>query len=186
MSVMLKTIEEVNQISNYVETQINKKDKNKILDRKLACDKIIEIVELSPHYKKRKSNMSMETPEDYFGRMVWYLYVANVTAYNLQYKQNISIDFSEGLPFDVAPNKITKTDELVSEMRSLLYNIFTNDGNVFVEDGWVATFTNVIKFLELVCDKNISPEKIELVELSEAVGFKYDKGYTGIKLSELC
>tara|TARA_R110002020_G_scaffold96958_1_gene231621 strand:+ start:9128 stop:9682 length:555 start_codon:yes stop_codon:yes gene_type:complete len=184
---MLKSKAEISQISDYVETQINLKEiHEKDWSKKLACDKIMEIIELSPHYKKRKSNMSMETPEQYFGRMIWYLYVANVTAYNLQYRETQSPVYDDLTESEHWTNIITKTDELVSEMRSLLYNVFTNDGNVFVADGWVETFTNVIKFLELVVEKNIAPEKIELVELEEAVGFKYDKGYTGIKLTELC
>ncbi|QDP67603.1 MAG: hypothetical protein GOVbin568_42 [Prokaryotic dsDNA virus sp.] len=66
-------------------------------------------------------------------RAIWYGYVANLTAYNLQYRENIPIDYKTEDVFDECEDRIG----------SLLYNIYTNDGNCFLEDRWVAVLKDI-------------------------------------------
>ena len=65
-----------------------------------------------------------------FARSVWYSYVSNVTAYNLQYEEKELIDF-DGWNSD---EKFTDPEKLTNELGSLLYNIYTNDGNYFMPE----------------------------------------------------
>jgi len=66
-------------------------------------------------------------------RAIWYGYVANLTAYNLQYRENIPIDYETEDVFDECEDRIG----------SLIYNIYTNDGNCFLEDRWVAVLNEI-------------------------------------------
>ena len=77
--------------------------------------------------------------EDFIARAVWYGYIANVTAYNVQYQENEKIDFDlEG------EEDYDTLDEAINRLGSLIYNSFTNDGNSFLMDKWM----NVLKAIE--------------------------------------
>ena len=78
---------------------------------------------------KEASTIANSLPEK-FARSVWYTYVSNVTAYNLQYQEKQLIDF-DGWDTD---EKISDPEELVRELGSLLYNAYTNDGNYFMPE----------------------------------------------------
>ena len=80
-----------------------------------------------------------------FGRVMWYLYVANVTAYSLQYQEQTPIFTKE-----VAADKYKPMafDEAAAGYGSLMYNIFTNDGNYFLGEPWYSYAEAIDKFLE--------------------------------------
>ena len=82
---------------------------------------------------------------DSFGRVLWYLYVANVTAYSLQYQEQTPIFTKE-----VAADKYKPMafDEAAAGYGSLMYNIFTNDGNYFLGEPWYSYAEAIDKFLE--------------------------------------
>ena len=62
-------------------------------------------------------------------RAVWYAYVSNVTAYNLQYQEDAVIDF-KGWE-DAGEETLTREDAL-EQLRGLDYNAYTNAGNCFM------------------------------------------------------
>tara|TARA_R110002012_G_scaffold22121_1_gene77076 strand:- start:6874 stop:7260 length:387 start_codon:yes stop_codon:yes gene_type:complete len=75
-------------------------------------------------------------------RAIWYGYIANVTAFNVQYKQNCNIDYSksdDNTEFD-------SMDDAMSVLSSLIYNVFTNDGNFFLN-------TDYLDLLKAIIDK---------------------------------
>jgi hypothetical protein len=75
-------------------------------------------------------------------RAIWYGYVGNVTCYNLQYEENIEIDFDWEIKFEMTEK------EALSELNSLMYNIYTNDGNCFVQQKWIDLIKGVIERLD--------------------------------------
>ena len=77
-------------------------------------------------------------------RAIWYAYVGNVTCYNVQYENNIEIDF------DFKKTTEFKMDKHIalSELKSLRYNIYTNDGNCFVQQKWIDLMQGVIDRFE--------------------------------------
>lgn len=78
-------------------------------------------------------------------RAIWYGYVANLTAYNLQYRENIPIDYdTEELQTEKGDYYYIKDEkDAYDTLCSLLYNIYTNDGNCFLEDRWVKVLTDI-------------------------------------------
>ena len=78
------------------------------------------------------------------GRTIWYNYIANVTAYNVQYRENAPILYDLE---DVPPQYCTKSD-LASELSHLSYNTFTNDGNYFVADRYKDALDTMIEILK--------------------------------------
>ena len=78
-------------------------------------------------------------------RAIWYGYVANLTAYNLQYRENIPIDYeTEDLLTDTEDYYYIKDEkDGYDALCSLLYNIYTNDGNCFLEDRWVKVLNDI-------------------------------------------
>tara|TARA_S200002703_G_scaffold82315_1_gene70941 strand:- start:1228 stop:1629 length:402 start_codon:yes stop_codon:yes gene_type:complete len=88
-------------------------------------------------FRKTEINSLMRTyaQNDDESRAIWYAYVSNVTAFNLQYRENETIDFD----FEKYENIQKWT------LGSLHYNIATNDGNHFMQDKWHKIFTNIIK-----------------------------------------
>tara|TARA_Y100000592_G_C5400196_1_gene282706 strand:- start:445 stop:858 length:414 start_codon:yes stop_codon:yes gene_type:complete len=99
----------------------------------ISNKEILEMVKKTKHYKYR-CDYSFETVEDYIGRMLWYMYVANITAYNLQYRENNNINFDE-----VEVNEDIDLLKTMQNLGSLLYNVTTNDGNSFIENEWLQT-----------------------------------------------
>jgi hypothetical protein len=62
-------------------------------------------------------------------RAVWYAYVSNVTAYNLQYQEDAVIDFKG---WEAAGDETLTREEALNELRGLEYNAYTNAGNCFM------------------------------------------------------
>jgi hypothetical protein len=72
-------------------------------------------------------DMSKEGKESR-SRDIWYAYISNITAYNLQYEEKTQIDFSdwnEDIKFETYA-------EAIDELGYLLYNVYTNAGNYFM------------------------------------------------------
>lgn len=66
-------------------------------------------------------------------RAIWYAYVSNVVAYNLQYQENAEIDFTA--------EKYENIDE--HTLFALHYNMFTNNGNHFMQEKWFNIFMSI-------------------------------------------
>lgn len=60
-------------------------------------------------------------------RAIWYGYIANVTAFNVQYCENVNIDFEDE----------TIDNESGITIGGLIYNCYTNAGNCFLADIWM-------------------------------------------------
>jgi hypothetical protein len=67
-------------------------------------------------------------------RAIWYAYVSNVTAYNLQYQQYEQIDFQT--------NEFSNIG--MGTLGGLHYNIATNDGNTFMQHKWYKIFKEIL------------------------------------------
>ena len=65
-------------------------------------------------------------------RKIWYAYISNVTAYNVQYRENAPIDFKG---WDDNKDKFSNIEDAVEALRGLLYNAYTNPGNSFAPEG---------------------------------------------------
>ena len=80
------------------------------------------------------------------GRLFWYLWVANKTAFALQYEEE------PGFFIDVIESKVSPKPcmlkELRGKIRSLNYNLFTNDGHYFVAEEWYELFDDIIEGID--------------------------------------
>tara|TARA_R110000744_G_scaffold63805_3_gene131164 strand:- start:701 stop:1108 length:408 start_codon:yes stop_codon:yes gene_type:complete len=104
-------------------------------------------------------------------RAIWYAYVGNVTAFNLQYeeKEEIDFDFDKKYPNEMHPHIA------LTELKSLMYNIYTNDGNCFVQQKWIDLMQGVIDRLENERDVKRNEDGVALdsafKKAGEAAGF---------------
>jgi len=134
MSVMLKSHSQINNIAENISEKL------------LTYPDLVSKIEQSEFYQKR-NKFGKEDVGTFMHRALWYGYIANKTAYELQYRENIDIDF------DSEDDKTTDlTDQnIADELGSLMYNMYTNDGNCFLQDDWV----NVIDTMSIYFkDKN--------------------------------
>tara|TARA_R110000824_G_scaffold267719_1_gene456528 strand:+ start:347 stop:769 length:423 start_codon:yes stop_codon:yes gene_type:complete len=99
-----------------------------------------------------------KTPDE--ERAIWYGYVANITAFNLQYQENVELDYD----FETVLAKNDSRREYMS-LGSLMYNIYTNDGNCFLQQKWI--------------------ERIEIIIDREKRKLEDAKGENQIKISSL-
>lgn len=81
-------------------------------------------------FKSKEAGKIANSLPEIYQRSVWYSYISNVTAYNLQYQENELIDF-DGWDTD---EKYTDPKELSDAVASLVYNMYTNDGNYFMPE----------------------------------------------------
>ena len=79
-----------------------------------------------------KTAYSDGSPESLIRRTLWYLYIANRVAFSVQYK--LEPEFFNEQYKKLLNKKIEgyPLKEAMSEFGSLMYNIYTNDGNVFL------------------------------------------------------
>ena len=113
------------------------------IEKGLASKKVLDAIKGSDHYIIRNADAWMnDSPKDYLGRMLWYMYVANRTAYNLQYKENEKIEFVEE---DIVVEDDVDFKWAVDTLGSLNYNCHTNEGNYFIADGWLDTAEKLLK-----------------------------------------
>tara|TARA_Y100001938_G_scaffold147136_1_gene227673 strand:+ start:44 stop:496 length:453 start_codon:yes stop_codon:yes gene_type:complete len=134
MSVILKSQSQINNIAENISEKL------------LTYDGLVEIIKENEFYKKR-NRFGAEDVGTFIHRALWYGYVANKTAYELQYRENIDIDFDSE---DDKTKEMTDKD-IADELGSLLYNIYTNDGNCFLQDDWVNVIDMVAIYFK---DKN--------------------------------
>ncbi len=93
-------------------------------------------------YNSRQMPVSMKYKyEDALGRLFWYMYVANRVAYSLQYQRNEDIFTPE-----VTAEKYT-LDEAKQKFGSFMYNIYTNNGTVFLSEDWLGLAEDIKKFI---------------------------------------
>ena len=67
-------------------------------------------------------------------RAIWYGYIANITAYNVQYEENIQIDFKD---------ETISIDMEYRTIGGLIYNCYTNAGNCFLADKWMKVLEQI-------------------------------------------
>ena len=134
MSVMLFSIKESVKINNTLS-----KD-----------PRVQEFVETTKEFAAYKDMYNHTTPEDFISRAIWYSYVANTTAYNLQYRENepIDYDFNSEDDYDFV-------HEAVYMLGRVIYNCYTNDGNCFLQDKWM----KVIKAIYTAFEAEIPREE---------------------------
>jgi len=117
----------------------------------LSKIKALEPVVMSNSYVKEYNSRQMPesfkyTMESVIGRLLWYMYVANRVAYSLQYQENLKI-FEDELP----AKKFTDT-EAADKFGSFMYNIYTNNGTVFLSKEWLGLAEDIseaLKFLNI-------------------------------------
>tara|TARA_B100000963_G_scaffold8974_3_gene7091 strand:- start:4367 stop:5125 length:759 start_codon:yes stop_codon:yes gene_type:complete len=117
----------------------------------LSKIKALEPVVMSNSYVKEYNSRQMPisfkyTMESVIGRLLWYMYVANRVAYSLQYQENLKI-FEDELP----AKKFTDT-EAADKFGSFMYNIYTNNGTVFLSKEWLGLAKDIeeaLKFLNI-------------------------------------
>jgi len=76
------------------------------------------------------------------GRLFWYLWIANKTAFALQYEEEPGF-FVNATESKVSPKSCT-LKQLREKIGSLSYNLFTNDGHYFVSEEWYELFEDII------------------------------------------
>lgn len=106
--------------------------------------RVQEFIETTKEFQDYSAgSFSKVSPEDFIARAVWYAYIANTTAYNVQYQENARIvfDFVTNADFDFL-------HEAISSLGSLLYNCYTNDGNCFLQDKWMNVVEGIYKKFE--------------------------------------
>lgn len=121
MSVILKSEKEISKIYNTL-------SKNKEV-QKFASEF---------DFFKKRNKYSAESKENFVARAVWYGYIANVTAYNVQYQENQQINFNIE-----CEEEFDNLSDAIDALGSLLYNIATNDGNVFLMDDWYNVLSKI-------------------------------------------
>ena len=117
------------------------------IEKGLSNKKVLDAIKGSDHYITRNADAWVkDSPCDYLGRMLWYMYVANRTAYNLQYKENEKIEFAHTLT-SFFEEEVIEVDFkwAIDRLGSLRYNCYTNDGNYFIADGWLDTAEMLLK-----------------------------------------
>ena len=104
--------------------------------------------------------MDLEGVNEMEQRAIWYAYVGNVTAFNLQYEENVEIDFDFDKKIENMHPHIALT-----ELKSLMYNIYTNDGNCFVQQKWIDLMQGVIDRYENLRNEKRNNEDILLSQV---------------------
>lgn len=121
MSVNLKSEKEISKIFNTL-------SKNKEV-QEFASDL---------DFFKKRNKYAAESKENFIARAVWYGYIANVTAYNVQYQDNQQINFNIE-----CEDVFESLSEAIDALGSLLYNVATNDGNIFLMDDWYNVLSKI-------------------------------------------
>ena len=75
-------------------------------------------------------------------RKIWYAYIANVTAYNVQYRENQPIDFKS---WEDNTEKFETIHEAIDALGHLCYNAYTNAGNCFAPEGVVESLYDMVQ-----------------------------------------
>jgi hypothetical protein len=144
------------------------KEINSIAKTLIASEKkLIKTVQELPYYRLLvgRSVPVRETYESFIGRMVWYLYCANITAYNVNYQENVPI-FNEQTKNDEYLDKDLSFAKAISRLGSLIYNCYTNAGNYFIADGWIDSAIAIRKAFDKT-DEYAKGGEVENIDLFE-------------------
>ena len=94
--------------------------------------------------KKSINELTEKVAAEVMGRLAWYCWVANKTAYALQYQEEPGL-FDEGyLDVDVEKKVSCDLKKLIRELEHLLYNMVTNDGHIFISSDWLELLRDII------------------------------------------
>ena len=116
-----------------------------VYNQLVKIPKLKDVV-MNNNYVKEYNSRQMPTQmkynlEDVLGRLLWYMYVANRVAYSLQYQRNEDI-------FTPEENAEKYTlDEAKQKFGSFMYNIYTNNGTVFLSKDWLGLAMDIKKFI---------------------------------------
>tara|TARA_R100001530_G_scaffold136314_2_gene116374 strand:+ start:728 stop:1201 length:474 start_codon:yes stop_codon:yes gene_type:complete len=106
---------------------------------------IVEVFKSLPHYiHYSRGWLEGLSVMQYIDRMFWFLYVANRTAYNVQYQDNAPINYETKLPLPIGE---LSYEELEEELSSIDYNTFTNSGGYFIDEGYIDSLHLLRNFL---------------------------------------
>ena len=96
-------------------------------------------------FKEKSINeLSEKVAAEVLGRLVWYCWVANKTAFALQYQEEPGL-FDEGyLDVDVEKTVSCDLKKMIRELEHLLYNMVTNDGHIFISSDWLELLRDII------------------------------------------
>jgi hypothetical protein len=113
---------------------------------------ISTLLEKDPYYcryeKWVKGLSSKENHQkEFISRLMWYVYIANATAYSLQYREIVDW-FNFELP-EEGHGKQVDVKQLSTNMRAIDYNLHTNDGNQFLAEEWRSPFDRFRRFIDM-------------------------------------
>ena len=102
-----------------------------------------EFAEKMPFFIER-NKYAKESTSTFIARAIWYGYIANITAYNVQYRENNAINFNmEG------DDCFDTLSDAIDCLGSLIYNCYTNDGNSFLAKEWMDVLRQIeVEFVE--------------------------------------
>ena len=134
MSVMAKSQDFFKKIENTLISLYNRADWNPIDNSSVF-----------KRYKEMQGNYDPPTKEELrkqiIQRLMWYMYVSNCIAYSLNYQEEPGFFAPEE---STTTQRITHNVTLLKEMEHLQYNIYTNDGNCFVEPDFYKLYQDII------------------------------------------
>lgn len=108
---------------------------------------IREIAVNSPYFIEHNSrDMPPEykyNAEDFIGRLIWYMYVANRVAYTVSYKDNADI-----FPANEDNPTQYNEQEALDKFSSLMYNIYTQGGQVFLSEEWLSVAQEIKEYAQ--------------------------------------
>ena len=142
MSVIKFSEKEINEIEGMVKFQIERDSSIKgiVTRSNIYHQKFIWEMQL------KKTADEDKVINDVIGRLFWYLWIANKTAYALQYEEEPGF-FVDTTEVKVSPKPCT-LKQLREKIRSLNYNLFTNDGHYFVSEEWFELLDNIISGID--------------------------------------
>lgn len=136
---------------------INRAELNKAMNTLSKNEAIQNFVAQQDFFKEYNAiEFGADSSEQFIGRSLWYGYIANITAFNVQYAQNEQIDFSD---FD-DQIEFEDVQDAIKLIGYLLYNTYTNNGTCFLQDGFI-NILNAIK------------EEFEVIEEPETPSYLY-------------
>lgn len=142
MSVIRFTEKEIDGIEGMVKFQIehNSSIKSAVIHSDIYAKKYLWEIQINKIADENK------IINEVIGRLFWYLWIANKTAYALQYEDE------PGFFIDTKGSKVLPVSGTLKLLRdkigSLNYNLFTNDGHYFVAEEWYQLFEAVIHAID--------------------------------------
>lgn len=146
MSVLLKNYEDVNKLGLKICREINTSVGETHWEITLKETKM---------YKSLTEYGPKVSTGEFVRRALWYSWVANKVAYEVQYRENLTIDYDKDHT-DIY-NDDMSDEEAYNVVGSLRYNIYTNAGNCFLQDDWVEVLDLIYKYFKMVDEYKDKP-----------------------------